>query len=251
MLDLSGPVSVEAWVRPTQASQNGGIFEKTVNGWVNSQYMLYLESGGAKFRVRTSTNALVWVDGPVLPINSWSHVVGTFDGTTLRFYLNGALAASAAVTGPLNSASGPSFIGRLGQNLYPFQGSIDEVAVFSGALSAERVRAHYLGGVVSIRVNASATSGGAFRTTASVTATESDPDLSNNTLNFDSTINSSRADLALTGTVSPEPAIVGDTLTYQLTLSNKGPARASAGTVQVTLGSGLVAGTATPSQGRC
>ena len=251
VLDLASAVSVEAWVRPTLAGQNGGIYEKTVNGWVNSQYMLFLEAGVAKFRVRTASGALLPVDGPALALNTWSHLVGTFDGSALRLYVNGALAATSAAAGPLNSGSGPSFIGRLGQNLYPFQGSIDEVAVFSGALSPDRVRGHYVGGVVSIRVNATATAGGALRTTASATAAESDPDLSNNTVDFNSTINSSRADLALAGTVSPEPANVGDTLTYQLTLANKGPARASTGTVQVTLASSLTAGTATASQGSC
>ncbi|TME65579.1 MAG: DUF11 domain-containing protein, partial [Chloroflexi bacterium] len=251
VLDLANAVSVEAWVRPTLAGQNGGIYEKTVNGWVNSQYMLFLEAGVAKFRVRTASGALLPVDGPALALNTWSHLVGTFDGSVLRLYVNGALAATSAAAGPLNSGSGPSFLGRLGQNLYPFQGSIDEVAVFSGALSPDRVRAHYLGGVVSVRVNATATAGGTFRTTASATATESDPDLSNNSVSFDSTINSSRADLVLAGTVSPEPANVGDTLTYQLTLANKGPARTGAGSVQVTLASSLTAGTATASQGSC
>src|SRR5438309_5945498 len=251
VLDLANAVSVEAWVRPTLSGQNGGIFEKTVNGWVNSQYMLFLEAGVAKLRVRTASGALLPVDGPALALNTWSHLLGTFGCRVLRLYVNGVLAATSAAAGPLSSGSGPSFIGRLGQNLYPFQGSIDEVAVFSGALSPDRVRAHYLGGVVSIRVNATANAGGALRTTASATATESDPDLSNNTVNFDSTINSPRADLALAGTVSPEPANVGDTLTYQLTLANNGPARASAGTVQVMLASSLTAGTATASQGSC
>ncbi|HEX9505091.1 MAG TPA: LamG-like jellyroll fold domain-containing protein, partial [Acidimicrobiia bacterium] len=251
VLDLANAVSVEAWVRPTLVGQNGGIYEKTVNGWVNSQYMLFLEAGVAKFRVRTTSGALIPVDGPVLALNTWSHLVGTYDGSTLRLYVNGALVATSAAAGPLNSGSGSSFVGRLGQSLYPFQGSLDEVAVFAGVLSPDRVRAHYLGGVVSVRVNATATAGGTLRTTASASATESDPDLSNNTVNFDSTINSPRADLALTGSVSPEPANVGDTLTYQLTLSNKGPARASAGTLSVTLASGLVAGTTTPSQGSC
>jgi hypothetical protein len=102
--------------------------------------------------------------------------------------VNGALAASAAATGPLASGSGPAYLGRLGQNLYPFQGSIDEVAVFASALSAERVRAHYLGGAVTVRVTATAAAGGTLRTTAQAQASEADPDLTNNTLNLDSTI---------------------------------------------------------------
>jgi large repetitive protein len=188
LLDLSSAVSVEAWVRPTAAGQNGGIFEKTVGGWVNSQYMLFLEAGVAKFRVRTAAGALLPVEGPVLPLNTWTHLVGTFDGTTLRLYVNGALAASALAQGPLQSGGGPAFLGRLGQSLYPFQGSIDEVAVFAATLSADRVRAHYLGGAVTLRLTAQATTGGTVRTTAQAQANETDPDLSNNTLNLDSTI---------------------------------------------------------------
>jgi uncharacterized repeat protein (TIGR01451 family) len=251
VLELSSAVSVEAWVRPTAAGQNGGIFEKTVGGWVNSQYMLMLEAGVAKFRVKTAAGGLLPVDGPILAIGTWSHLVGTFDGATLRLYVNGALAASAAAQGPLASGSGPSFVGRLGQNLYPFQGSIDEVAVFSGALSSDRVRAHYVGGSVSVRVTATATAGGTFRTSASAGATQTDPDLTNNTLNLDSTITAPRADLVLTGSVAPEPASVGDTLTYQLAVNNIGPARATGGTLSVTLPADMTLGTATASQGSC
>jgi len=185
-LDLSGAVSVEAWVRPSAASQNGGIFEKTINGSVNSQYMLFLEAGAVKFRVRTSGGVLTPVDGPVLPLQTWSHVVGTFDGGALRLYVNGALVATTAAS-QLASGSGPAYIGHLGQNLYPFQGSLDEVAVFASALSAERVRAHYQGGVT-VRLNATANSGGTPRTTAAASASETDPDTTNNTLALTSTI---------------------------------------------------------------
>ena len=185
-LDLSGAVSVEAWVRPSAASQNGGIFEKTINGYVNSQYMLFLEAGVVKFRVRTASGVLTPVDGPVLPLQTWSHVVGTFDGGALRLYVNGALVNTAAAS-VLASGSGPSYIGHLGQNLYPFQGTLDEVAVFASALSAERVRAHYQGGVT-VRLAATANTGGTPRTTATATANETDPDTTNNSLALTSTI---------------------------------------------------------------
>src|SRR3989441_7325312 len=178
-LDLQSAVTVEAWVGPSVAAQGGGIFEKTVGGAVNSQYMLFLESGAVKFRVRTAAGGLVPVDGPALAVGSWSHVGGTVDGTTRRPYVNGALSASAGAS-PLSGGSGPSYIGRLGQSIYPFQGTLDEVAVFPVALSAERVRAHYLGGAA-LRVNANPTAGGTPRATPAAPASDGGPHPSINT----------------------------------------------------------------------
>src|SRR3989442_94521 len=98
--------------------------------------MIYLEKGVAKFRVKNTAGSLIWAEGPVLQVGSWTHLVGTFDGTSVRLYVNGALVGSTAASGPLNGGAGQSFIGRLGQNLYPFQGTLDEVAVLPTALSA-------------------------------------------------------------------------------------------------------------------
>src|SRR2546428_2081928 len=182
-LDLRAAVSVEAWVRPSAASQNGGIFEKTVGGAVNSQYMMLLEAGVAKFRVKTTAGSLIPADGPVLPLGSWTHLVGTFDGSTVRLYVNGALFSSAPASGPLSGGAGQSFIGRLGQGVFPFQGTLDEVAVFPSALSAERVRAHYqASSAASVRVSATANAAGTLRATATATGAEADPDPSSNSL---------------------------------------------------------------------
>jgi hypothetical protein len=78
-------------------------------------------------------------------LNQWTHVVGTYDGTTARLYVNGALVAStgAGLTQntqrPLRIASGttettPQFF---------LPGRVDEVAVYASALAAARVQAHY------------------------------------------------------------------------------------------------------------
>ena len=40
--DLPGAFSIEAWVKPTVAGQYGGVFEKTIAGAVNSQYLLFM-----------------------------------------------------------------------------------------------------------------------------------------------------------------------------------------------------------------
>jgi hypothetical protein len=73
----------------------------------------------------------------------------TYDGTTVRLYVNGALAASQAGTYTPNS-SGPFVIGAFNYPARPsggwddeFYGQIDEVALYSTALSATRIQAHY------------------------------------------------------------------------------------------------------------
>ena len=170
-LDLRGALSVEAWVRPSAANQNGGIFEKTVGGAANTQFSLFLEGGLVQLRGKVAASgALVTLSGPALALNSWTHLVGTFDGTTLRLYVNGT-----------------SFIGRLGSGWYPFQGTLDELAVFPTALSAERVRTHYLGGA-QLRVVVTGTQPTTLRTTASAAASEQDPDTGTNTLTLTSTV---------------------------------------------------------------
>src|SRR2546425_1881529 len=214
--------------------------------------MLYLETGVAKFRVKNTAGSLIWAEGPVLQVGSWTHLVGTFDGTSVRLYVNGALVGSTAASGPLNGGAGQSFIGRLGQNLYPFQGTLDEVAVFPTALSAQRVLAHYQAGSgATLRVSAQANAAGTLRATATASGAEADPDPSNNSLSFTSTVAAPQADLVLSGSVAPEPARVGDTLTYQLAVQNKGPAPSSAVNLTLNLPPEIGASAATASQGSC
>jgi hypothetical protein len=77
---------------------------------VNTQYLLFADGGAIHFRVR-SASGLSTAHGPALAVDSWSHIVGTFDGAVLRIYVNGALVASANSGAPV-SGSGPALIGR-------------------------------------------------------------------------------------------------------------------------------------------
>ena len=70
-MDLSGALSVEAWVRPTLAGQSGGIFEKTIAGAVNTQYSLLLEHGVVIFRAKPASSPYLNLTGPTLATNTW------------------------------------------------------------------------------------------------------------------------------------------------------------------------------------
>jgi hypothetical protein len=74
----------------------------------------------------------------------WHHLVATYDGTTSRIYLDGALAASQPAALALNATSASLWIGAsVFDTAAYFNGAVDEVAVYGTALSATRIAAHY------------------------------------------------------------------------------------------------------------
>ncbi len=77
----------------------------------------------------------------LLPVNEWSHLAATYDGTTLRLYVNGLVVMSAPFTGNLATSTDPLRIG--GNSVYGeyFTGVIDEVRIYSRTLSAAEIRA--------------------------------------------------------------------------------------------------------------
>ncbi len=80
ILDITGPITLQAWVQPNAANRGepgicGKFFESYAITYYGNAYW-YISSGGNK------------ADGP-LKMDVWNHVVGSFDGATLRIYING------------------------------------------------------------------------------------------------------------------------------------------------------------------
>jgi hypothetical protein len=79
--------------------------------------------------------------GGSLVLNSWAHVAATYDGSMLRVYLNGTEVASQPRTGAIDTSTGPLRIG--GNSIWPgefFNGLVDDVRVYSRALTAEEIQ---------------------------------------------------------------------------------------------------------------
>jgi len=138
-LDLTNGMTLEAWVYPTAPM---GDFRDVIYKGQNDNY--YLEGSSPGFGGPavggTFTSPLISPAG-ALPLNAWSHVAATYDGAFLRLFVNGVLVNSRAQTGAIQTSTGPLTLG--GDPLYGqyFAGRIDEVRIFSRALSVAEIQA--------------------------------------------------------------------------------------------------------------
>lgn len=73
----------------------------------------------------------------------WVHVVGVYDGSTVRIYVNGVQQGSTPFTGNLINYTQPLYVGAHGQPAEFAKGVIDEVRIYSQALSPAQVQGLY------------------------------------------------------------------------------------------------------------
>ena len=140
--DFYDPFTLSAWIRAD--SGTGGIVARYKadgpKGYglflVDSKLQLRLDTSSISDRTRIESEEAI-------PLGEWTHVLGTYDGTRntdgMRLYVNGRrVAAKSLVDESLNSTKTDEPL-RIGYGPGPgdrFQGLIDDVRVYSRALSA-------------------------------------------------------------------------------------------------------------------
>ena len=135
-LNLVNGLTLEAWVSPTVSSGWRVIMLKELD----AIYELYASSSSGPVGGVNSGGYQEVFSSTSLPTNTWSHVAATWDGTTLRLYVNGVQVGSRAVAGTLATTSNPLRIGADAKWGEYFAGTIDEVRVYNRALSAAEIQ---------------------------------------------------------------------------------------------------------------
>jgi hypothetical protein len=131
-------ISVSAWVRPTS-----GTRQDFVSKWgsINYQYVLLQGVTASRFQFyisTTSSNAIGSGDSTtVISAGVWYHVVGTYDGSTVRLFINGLLENSTSHSGNLSASTQNNLIGKSGDAL--FAGQLDDIRIYNRALTAGEV----------------------------------------------------------------------------------------------------------------
>jgi len=153
------PFSVSVWIK-INATASGANFIVSNGLWSTSPYNgwgleVHESSGTRKLRFDLTDNTpnQISIDssGITLSDNTWYHVVFTYDGsnnaTGMNFYLNGSLTSKATVAnqtlGTITYTSINLNIGARENGIRPWNGDIDEVAVFNTALSADKITQIY------------------------------------------------------------------------------------------------------------
>jgi hypothetical protein len=141
------PFSIEAWVNPSTLGPSGD-YNTVLRKYGGSGYWVWLNPDYGVGFERMSTGAIDQLRTGALPLTgSWHHIVATFDGATMRIYVDGTERVSRASNQSITDTAATLQFGY-----YPswvngsLAGSIDELAVYGTALSAARVSAHYAKG---------------------------------------------------------------------------------------------------------
>jgi hypothetical protein len=139
-LDLTDGLTLEAWVEAD--TFRGSMIQR------NNSYELRPQgNGNVLFRV--------WIDGTMQSLAAGvetvspgdvHHLVATYDGVSMKIYVDGSLAASRAQAGPIShDDSSPLYVGRNVRMDTYFRGIVDEVSIYSEALSAGAIFDRFVG----------------------------------------------------------------------------------------------------------
>ena len=145
LLDVSSQLTLTAWVYPTKFGQQV-IISKARRASGSNNYQLLLGAGNTLlFQYRSGgVDKSISTFTPV-PINTWSHVAITYTDGEQHFYINGIETDTGNNTGLLDTNNETLDIGAerifdsVSTGVFLFEGKIDEVRVYDGALTEAQV----------------------------------------------------------------------------------------------------------------
>jgi hypothetical protein len=145
----ASPFTIEFWAKP-EASDNDDcpLFNRVTAGNRSGWAFFQRDAGtGWNWRLYNGSGSTVgWnLTGGTAVLDAWSHVVGVWDGTTAKLYVNGVdTAAPNTGAGGYNASTAAIFsVGAYDVGGSASTGFIDEVAFYGTALSAAQIQAHF------------------------------------------------------------------------------------------------------------
>ncbi len=146
---ITGPITISAWAKTDTTSTRQAIIGRGSydTSQVHHQYNLWfnLPSGYIRSEISNGlTKFKVNTDPYFVQSNTWYHAVSVWDGSKMHLYVNGLLVDSIdAPLANLNDKTDNTLIGTKGAYTYWFDGLLDEIMLYSRALSTAEIEQIY------------------------------------------------------------------------------------------------------------
>jgi prepilin-type N-terminal cleavage/methylation domain-containing protein len=146
-------ITVEAWAKRLSEEEGGEVV--VAYGWSGSVaegYKLYSTSNKIRFLIYCETGSDITTTEIDWISNEWLHLVGTYDGSRKKVYLNGVEIQN--ISKSIGNITYPNIrsvgVGAQDLDVSPesfFNGLIDDVRIYSVALPSTEIQKHYVQGL--------------------------------------------------------------------------------------------------------
>jgi hypothetical protein len=151
-------LSISAWVKYNNNLATSNRYHPIVakQGTKGNSFILQNMRSGASsnggelfFGVNTPNGTFNAFSGVVPSQNVWYNIVGTYDGSNVKIYIDGVLKATSSASGNINSNTELMMLGDGGYGGYSqlLNGNLDEVSIYSRGLTQSEVTSIYGVGV--------------------------------------------------------------------------------------------------------
>lgn len=144
--NLTGAFTVEAWATTpvVQDSTYDAIVSKFSSGPYNGWFIRRnSNSSVVNITIYNNGSSTAYIAGPTIIANAWTYYAVTFDGTSVKFYVNGVLIGSAGSVIVGSATTNFAIGGNYGGSTENWNGYIDEVRIYNRALTATEIQDQY------------------------------------------------------------------------------------------------------------
>ncbi|MHC1601910.1 MAG: LamG domain-containing protein [Methermicoccaceae archaeon] len=146
-LNITDEITVEAWVKPNTFANEGHdrwLVVKRNDTWDDNGYALFFGWTDEIYFTITDIDSHTKYEMPETFLKTWSHIVGTFDGSNMKLYINGVKVSEQSATHGLVANNEPIYVG--GNGVKSHNGLISSVSIYKNqALSPSAIRKLYEG----------------------------------------------------------------------------------------------------------
>jgi hypothetical protein len=145
LLSPAAALTIECWVKTDLAGQDNKWFvNRVLAGGTSSGYRMGLLEGKPCFEAPVTDWSHHLKADAALPTGKWVHLAGTFDGKTMRIYVDGEERGAMERPGPIKPNDFHLCLGGYDvKHAAHFTGLLDEVKIYGRALTGEEVRRHH------------------------------------------------------------------------------------------------------------